>query len=632
MAGIKIVNLPTAASPNSSDIFPIVNNNLTKQVSFFNAATSIGLLSTPPITVTLGSRTSATQTLGLASPVNVIPFTFNQFNPRLGILTNITHRIVSSQVAGGFNVYAIGPNSVTVQAPSDFFIMYDLQGSNADYNTAGNGRVSYQTSPSTPLVVPAGQSRSFSVIPTNLLLPGVPTVTNLFSYADRYTGVGTVRFDAFHSPAVTIFGGAYNYSPNVVNQTVMELIYEYIPATVSTTTSSNYLIVPVTDNATTNGNNLLNAYAAATTLTPNASALSSTNRAVVFLPPATYNIGSTTLQLNTSGVDIVGMTRDASHVTITSSNTIATIYQTANDVRCIGFTIRNTGAGGYGWVPSSNLTLTYWENIIFDTINASILSGTFKNCRSTNFVSSRGGFVGPSGTASGTFINCTGINTGNDGGGFIGSNGIASGIFTTCTGTTNTGTRGGGFVGYYGIVTGTFINCTGINTGDNGGGFIGDSGSASNTATFTSCIGSNTGFYGGGFIGRFGTASGTFTNCTGSNTGISGGGFVGQGGSSSNTAIFTSCIGRNSDNTNSGGFVGQSGIASGTFTNCIGTSTIFLGQGGIIGSGGTVSGIFISCILSDLFLPGLTASGLPAKPACYVNCLDGSGRLVNGSA
>jgi len=393
--------------------------------------------------------------------------------------------------------------------------------------------------------------------------------------------------------------------------------------------SPNFIYVTTGSSASANGINLLNSYTKATTLTPNTSALSSTNRTTLVLFPGNYNLGLSSLRLNTQYVDVVGMTRDASHATITSSNTTATISQTANDVRCIGFTINNT-VSAPGWLPSSNLSQTYWENVIFNSISANNLSGYFKDCRSTNNIVSGGGFVNASGTASGTFINCTGINTGNDGGGFIGSNGTASGVFTTCTGTTNTGTRGGGFAGYYGIVTGTFINCTGINTGDNGGGFIGEYGSSSNTATFTSCIGSNTRIHGGGFIGQYGTASGTFTNCTGSNTGPFGGGFIGEYGSSSNTATFTSCIGLNSGS-NGGGFIGLGGTATGTFTNCIGTNTGSGGKG-FGGSGSVLKGQFVNCIVGDATFQSLTNSGLSATPACYVNCLDGTGNLVNGSA
>jgi len=385
------------------------------------------------------------------------------------------------------------------------------------------------------------------------------------------------------------------------------------------TTTSNFIYVTTGSSASANGTNLLDSYASVTTLTPNTSALSEANRTTLVLFPGNYNLGLSSLRLNTQYVDIVGMTRDASHVTITGSNTTATISQTANDVRCIGFTINNT-VSAPGWVPSNNLSLTYWENVTFSSISANNISGTFKNCRSNNTVSNRGGFVGQNGIASGTFTNCTGSNSGSFGGGFVGYEGTASGMFINCIGS-NTANQGGGFTGVYGIASGTFTNCTGLNTITMGGGFTGVYGIAS--GTFIDCTGSNIAPQGGGFVGFNGTASGTFTNCTGSNTNEFGGGFVAYGGGASGT--FTNCNGSNSGNSG-GGFIGYGGTASGTFTNCRSVSGNFLGEESIS------SGQFINCLFNNITLPTLTNSGLSARPACYVTCLDGSGRLVNGSA
>jgi hypothetical protein len=51
-----------------------------------------------------------------------------------------------------------------------------------------------------------------------------------------------------------------------------------------------------------------------------------------------------------------------------------------------------------------------------------------------------------------------------------------------------------------------------------------------------------------------------------------------------------------------------------------------------VGPGGITRGQFINCISTDTTLPALTNSGVSTKPACYINCLDSSGNLVNGSA
>jgi hypothetical protein len=410
------------------------------------------------------------------------------------------------------------------------------------------------------------------------------------------------------------------------------------------TSTPNYIYVTTGSSASANGINLLNAYVKATILTPNTSALSSTNRTTLILFPGTYDLGLSSLSLNTQYVDIIGMTRDASHVTITSSNSSATITQTANDVRCIGLTIGSTVSAA-GWSPSNNLSLTYWENVTFSSISANNLSGTFKNCKSTNSIASQGGFVRQDGVASGTFINCTGTNTGSEGGGFVGRAGVYTGIFTDCIGI-NSGVKGGGYIGflggYLGTSSGTFINCTGTNTGTDGGGFVGASFSLAARSiaagVYTNCTGTSTNCDScGGFVGIFGIASGVFTNCTGIC-------YYGSGG---------------------GGFAGHQGIISGTFNNCTGVRVgYYVGGGGKGGgdfvslgsitgrlincvagtswsNGGGISGQLINCIMIPTnyteippgpgTYPALTSSGLSAVPACYVNCLDGSGRLVNGS-
>jgi len=302
-------------------------------------------------------------------------------------------------------------------------------------------------------------------------------------------------------------------------------------------TTANYVIVPVTNSATTNGTNLLNAYATACTLTPGGSALSTTNRTVVLIPPGTYTT-STGLQLNTQYVDIVGISSDANHAIIDKVN------QTANDVQVSNITVARNGCS-----LASNLSLTVWTNCIVSNNNDNsgsfgnnILSGTFTNCTgSNNGGNSGGGFAGPSATLSGTFTNCVGTNSGASGafgGGFGGQNSTLSGTFTNCTGSNNNSPSGAGFGGSGATLSGTFTNCKGSNiSGPYGGGFAGTS--ATLSGTFTNCVGTNSGFFGGGFSNT-GTVSGTFINCIGSNNG------PGEGSS----------------------FAGSGAILSGTFTNC----------------------------------------------------------------
>ena len=275
------------------------------------------------------------------------------------------------------------------------------------------------------------------------------------------------------------------------------------------------IVVETTASATTNGINLLAAYAAAKALTPNGAALSATNRASVIIPPGVYDLGSgegyTPLTLDTEFVDLIGLTSDrkSQHIKGTPPATNSgVIVQTADDVHVSNLYVKiltevesanwnDTDSAAY--FPSTSLSNTVVDNCQFDGQDGSNnegprlfsmrlyieYSGTFNNCTGGDYS------FGGGGTASGTFNSCTG---GADA--FGGYEGTASGTFTNCT--------GGDFAfgGYGGTASGTFTNCTG------GGVAFGGGGTAS--GTFTNCTGGDYSFGGGG-----GTASGTFTNCTG---------------------------------------------------------------------------------------------------------------------
>jgi len=324
--------------------------------------------------------------------------------------------------------------------------------------------------------------------------------------------------------------------------------------------SANYVTVKVTDNAITNGNNLLAAYSLAKTTLPNGASLSTVNRLAVILPAATYDLGTQSLILDTQYIDIVGSTSDRSKHYITSNVgeiSRGTVQQTANDVKLFNLTIKNSNTtyspltlsttSPAAYFPNTNLNLTYVENVLFtsnsnytwSTRTAIEYSGTFINCTGGNKS------FGYNGTASGTFTNCTGGNY---------SFGDASGNFTSCT------SGIGSFGGDGGAATGTFTNCTG---GDYS--FGGSGGTAS--GTFTNCTGGNYSFGGiasGNFtdctagIGSFGsnTASGTFKNCTA--------GEYSFGASGVARGIFTNCTGGDYS------FGGDAVTGIGTFTNCIG--------------------------------------------------------------
>ena len=358
--------------------------------------------------------------------------------------------------------------------------------------------------------------------------------------------------------------------------------------------NSNSITVVVTNDAQVNGNNLLAAYTAAKSMTPNQNPLSSTNRLAIILPPSIYDLGTQSLILDTQYIDIIGSTSDRDKHYITSNvdaTSNGTLMQTENDIKLYNLTIENSNTSHspnyddtdpVAYFPNSNLPLAYLENIkflandnnVFSMRTSIQYSGTYINC--TGGLYAFGGGEGNGGTLSGTFKDCTGGDL-SFGCGFTG--GTLSGTFTNCTGgfyafgggstggnltstskfTNCTGGNysfGGGLVG--GILSGIFTNCTGGTLSFGGG----DSGNGALNGTFTNCTG---GFYafGGGEVG--GTLSGTFKDCTGGNYSFGGGEY---GGNLTSTSVFTNCTGGNYSFGGADG--GTGGTLKGTFTNCTG--------------------------------------------------------------
>lgn len=231
-----------------------------------------------------------------------------------------------------------------------------------------------------------------------------------------------------------------------------------------------YIVVETSGNATTNGTALQLAYTAAKLLTPNGAAISATNRATVVLPPATYNLGTGQLQLDTQYIDIIGLTtdREAQRITSATANTSnqGTIRQTANDVHIENIALQNTSTFGgtytatdsAAYFPDTNLSSTRMKNVLLIQGGGQAwcmrlgveYSGNFQDVVSGDG-SFGGGFGGVSTSAisSGTFINCVG------GYGCFGGNSGSScfGTFINCRSGNNS------FGGQFATLDGTCINC-----------------------------------------------------------------------------------------------------------------------------------------------------------------------------
>lgn len=110
-----------------------------------------------------------------------------------------------------------------------------------------------------------------------------------------------------------------------------------------------HIIIDVTADPVINGQNLLAAYAEAAVLTPHGQPLSTTNRAVVFLPPGQYDLVTSTLALDAECVDVEGLSadREKQHIYGTTAVTnIGVITQSANDVHLANLFVEITRDSG----------------------------------------------------------------------------------------------------------------------------------------------------------------------------------------------------------------------------------------------------------------------------------------------
>lgn len=265
-----------------------------------------------------------------------------------------------------------------------------------------------------------------------------------------------------------------------------------------------YVIVKTTSNAVQNGANLLDAYTAASALSPSGAVLSATNRAVVLVPPGTYDLGSDQIELDVEYVDLIGLSSARDHQYIHGESNgpgTGVIRQTADDVRIENLVVQCTwfpGSAIYSkttpaaYFPDTILPKTVVRNCEFLGTERSFsmrydvrYSGVYSECKggADSFGS------GSEGLAEGTFTDCTaGSNS-------FGHATVAKGTFTNCT--------GGEFsFGAYGQASGKFVNCTG-----GASSFGGQSGLAN--GTFIDCVGGDYSF--GGLSGS--TTGGRLYGC-----------------------------------------------------------------------------------------------------------------------
>lgn len=384
-----------------------------------------------------------------------------------------------------------------------------------------------------------------------------------------------------------------------------------------------------------NGLNLLAAYNAAKILTPGGNPVSGTNRVAVLVPAGIYDLGTSQIEADVTGVDLIGL-GDKKDVIIRSNDpNVSTIYQTADDVVFKNFTAVQladtsaTGKAAYELLDSAVFALTSMSDVVlsgndsftsaptiiavfgitqyyagtFERVvcTSSLYSawdgdiyGTWKDCVCDNVQgwavvagaiqsSARferciagGGFGQTSGqTHGGTYIDCETAN------GFGGGGCTLTGYYKNCKASSNA------FGFNAASVQGTFIGCQsgfnsfGWNALIQGATMIdcvgGDNcfGPSDAASVFQNCKGGNYSF--NSSYPTPGTLGGTYTNCTG--------GDYSFGGALISVSAFTKTL-------------------SGKFYNCVGGVASFGGQNiptinAASAAVCTLSGEFYGCAAGD---------------------------------
>lgn len=179
----------------------------------------------------------------------------------------------------------------------------------------------------------------------------------------------------------------------------------------------NYFPVMAVGTPTENASAFFDQYNLAVSSTPNGSAKSASNRAIVVLNPGIYDFGITPIVLGTEFVDIVGLTGNPTDVLLTGGfggTNGGTIFKTSDNNVISGITVELVGAPDDDraaiYTPdAASFTDEVWSNIILTgTGNPTNVKGVFDG-RYEKVVSS-GPLFGSlaASECNGTFIRCEG--------------------------------------------------------------------------------------------------------------------------------------------------------------------------------------------------------------------------------
>jgi hypothetical protein len=395
---------------------------------------------------------------------------------------------------------------------------------------------------------------------------------------------------------------------------------------------TDYVFVSANGTDVENAAELQAAYTTAQGMSP-----SSSKRITVIVAPGRYNFGSSTMNINTSFIDVVSLTGDTD-VILTTTATVGLSASASNAL------IRGINVSPRRFEVGNTLSQLRVEKCVAGERSfgaASNLTSTLVDCTAGQES------FGWNGTMSGTLINCTSLGVRS-----FGFQSTVSGIFINCKSSDQS-------FGYSAVVFGglnsfqaTFIDCVGAYqsfafntvTGSkftrcvSGAQSFGYNGTITSFAVFTDCdsgdesFGSASfpgnsqadGFFircksGGKSFGWNGYAIGTFIDCEVKLFGESFGG-ASSAISGQDWGAFGTFIRCKSGN-NSFGYVSEAG---GTFTDCVAGNLSF-GSFSNVNASSNASGTFTRCISGDSSFGNLCpASGT------FTDCVAGTGSFGSG--
>ena len=577
-------------------------------------------------------------------------------------LSGLTDVSLSSPANNDALIYQSGSSKWENLPLSSLFIALDGSSAATTANITLGNTIGIKWSDNSSIVGGTGitiSSNNTLQLTSNVNIVNISSIGS-YQYSNTASNFGTFNFELLTA------NKSYQF-PN--NDGIIALLSDVSDAYVPFD-SYNYIIVRPDTNALNNGTALMAAVVAAQTKTPNASAITPTNRVVIYLLPGVYNLGTGFLTITASGVDIYGLGSPESVTIINDSvNGTITINSGANNYGLYNLTLKNNHSSGIApTIEINNATdNSTWDNLIlmnpttqdityagtYNKINATainyVLGGTISGTiTNSNFKDFSCGYSNTTNvTISGTILNCNGgtgvfgyssndvtisgtiVNSVSTGDAFgFGKNITISGTIDSCTANSgfgfSTGTLGTHTINF--TSSSYIFNCYAVASPGFGYGAV----SMTFDGIMRDCRLKSVGFGQSGVSADI-TFNGQFYNCTSY--------YSPAFGHTSGNIVFSSSALIDNCTTRSGGFM-NSNCGTCTFDGIIQNCKL-LGSGtgfGYGAAGGTMSGTIDNCLFENGYGYGNNLSisgtiknciGLGSGTGSYFGVTTSTGKLIN---